>query len=150
MIFGEYEALYRQEIIDGVVMGYGVWRDGVEKPGVNFAGHYIVIRMSAGAPGLRMAIVDAITGTILYPPLSIDGIGVRNFDLPLYYQENSGAQNPFVKFRPDSRLMVITATAAGMPAPEDFYYELGRRGWKLLRRVERAPRPDTKNRRRPR
>ena len=141
VIFGEYEALYRQEIIDGVVMGYGVWRDGVEKPGVNFAGHYVVIRMSAGAPGLRMAIVDALTGTILYPPLSIHGIGVRNFDLPLLQRENSVARNPSIEFRADSRLMVITASVAGVRAPAEFYYELGRRGWKLVRRLDQAPRP---------
>ena len=82
-IAGEYEERYRQQIVDGVVRGDGVLRNGIEQPGVNFAGRYIVIQMSAGAPGLRMVIVDAITGKIIYPPISIQGVGGRSFDLPL-------------------------------------------------------------------
>ena len=57
-----------------------------------------MIQMSAGAPGLRMVIVDAITGKIIYPPISIHGVGARSFDLPLLLEDNSVARNPIVEF----------------------------------------------------
>ena len=140
VISGEYEERYHQQIVDGVVRGDGVLRDGIEQPGVNFAGRYIVIQMSAGAPGLRMVIVDAITGKIIYPPISIHGVGARSFDLPLLVEDNSVPRNPIVEFRPDSRLMVVSATLNGAPTPADFYYELDGRGWNLIRKVTRVPR----------
>jgi hypothetical protein len=60
-----------------------VLRDGKEQKGPNFAGSLIVIQWGCGAPCLRMAIVNARTGEVYSPPISINGVGVQSFDLPL-------------------------------------------------------------------
>jgi hypothetical protein len=66
---------YADQIRDGVDRGYGVFRDGKEQKGPNFAGNLIVIQWGCGAPCLRMAAVDARTGEVHYPPLSFEGVG---------------------------------------------------------------------------
>jgi hypothetical protein len=64
------ERLYSARIREGVSKGLGVMRDGIEKPGPNFAGHYIVVSWLCGLPCELNAIVDAVTGRIYGPPLS--------------------------------------------------------------------------------
>jgi len=57
---------------DGVEKGWGVYRDGKAqgKSGPKFAGNMIVVEWSSGAPGMEMAMVDAKTGEVYYPPIS--------------------------------------------------------------------------------
>jgi hypothetical protein len=57
------ERRYRTAIMEGVRKGYGVFEGAVEqeRPGPNFAGHYIVIQWGCGTDCLKMAVVDAKT-----------------------------------------------------------------------------------------
>ena len=123
-------------IRDGVEKGWGVFRDGKEQSSPNFAGNLIVIQWGCGAPCMRMAIVNATTGDVYSPPITFTGI-VENFDLPLLTRENAVSENPEIQFRPNSRLMIVTATPEQSQSHPSFtYYFLWDRGrWKLLRKV---------------
>jgi len=133
------QRLYRTRIREGVAKGAGVWRDGQEQPGPNFAGHYIIIEWYCGSPCAMNAVVDAITGKIYGPPMShgLDLPGIAPGD-PAPCARWGPA---IVKFRIDSRLMIVEASP---DLPEDkinyrhyFLWENNR--WKLLRRIPLAP-----------
>src|SRR6185312_10210357 len=127
---------YADRIRDGVEKGYGVFRDGKEKKGPNFAGDMIVVQWGCGSPCMRMALVDARTGDVYYPPISFDGTAASIFDLPLLIVGESVAQNPKVQFRLNSSLMIIQAT----PSPSEhppccaYYFVWRQNRWILLRR----------------
>ena len=131
------ERKYSQEITDGVQNGYGVFREGKEQKGANFAGSLIVIQWGCGAPCKRMVIVNATTGDIYYPPISFSGVGTKSFDLPLLMVGNSYPENPEVQFRLDSNLMIIKATPneAGLHPSYTYYFLWKKDRWILLRRV---------------
>jgi len=131
------EQNYGNQIRDGVEKGYGVFRDGKEQKGPNFAGNLIVIQWGCGAPCLRMAIVDARSGEVYYPPISINGVGARSFDLPLLMIGDSVPQNPEVQFRPASGLMTIKATPnqSGRHPSYTYYFLWRQNRWTLLRKV---------------
>ena len=129
---------YAAQLRDGVENGYGVFRDGKEQKGPNFAGNLIVIQWGCGAPCLRMAVVDARTGEVHYPPVSFEGVGKPSFDLPLLAPDQSVGQNPEVQFRLNSSLMVIRATPNSNQsghASYTFYFQWKANGWTLLRKV---------------
>lgn len=130
---------YADQIRDGVVNGYGVFRDGKEQKGPNFAGDLVVIQWGCGAPCLRMAVVDAGTGEVHYPPISFEGMGKPSFDLPLLAPDQSVGQNPEIRFRPNSSLMVIRATPnsnqPGSHPSYTFYFQWKQNGWTLVRKV---------------
>lgn len=128
---------YANEIREGVDNGYGVFRDGKEEKGPNFAGHLIVIQWACGSPCMRMAMVDARSGEVCYPPIAINGIGARSFDLPLLTFPGEVPQNPQVDFRLNSTLMVIRATPdRAWRHPAYTYYFLWQQNrWRLLRRT---------------
>jgi len=131
------EQSYAEQIRDGVEKGYGVFRDSKEQRGPNFAGNQIVIQWGCGAPCLRMAIVDARTGDVYYPPISINGVGARSFDLPLLMIGDSVPQNPEVQFRLNSSLMIINATPnqSGRQPSYTYYFLWRQNRWTLLRKV---------------
>jgi len=106
------ERRYRTRIRQGVEKGWGVLRDGKasDAPGPNFAGNMIVVQWGCGAPCMMMAMVDAQTGVVRYPPMSFEGVGVHNFGLPLLTVGLAVSRNPDVEFRLDSRLMIVKAT----------------------------------------
>jgi hypothetical protein len=97
---------YRTRIREGVEKGWGVFRDGKEQQGPNFAGKMIVVQWGCGAPCFMMAMVDAQTGDVFLPPLPVD----NTFALPLLTIGISPGGNPEVEFRQNSRLMIIDAT----------------------------------------
>lgn len=131
--------LYRTRIREGVEKGWGVYRDGKEQnaPGPNFSGDMFVVEWGAGAPGLMMAMVDARTGDVYYPPISHLGVGTANFGLPLLSVGWAVPRNPDVQFRVSSRLMIIRATPKQtLPSPSYTYYFLWKdHAWTLLRRL---------------
>ena len=133
---GDVNRSLGEVIRDGVQKGWGVFRDGKEQIGPNFAGNLIVIQWGCGAPCLRMAIVNARTGDVYYPPITFTG-AAESFDLPLLTLENSVSRNPDIQFRPNSKLMIIKATPVQSESHPSFtYYFLWNRDrWKLLRRV---------------
>jgi len=126
---------FGEVIRDGVQKGWYVFRDGKEQPGPNFAGNMIAILWPCGAPCLRMAIVNARTGGIYYPPITFFG-AVENFGLPLLTVGNSVSRNPEVEFRLNSNLMIIKATPVqSLSHPSFTYYFLWNRNrWTLLRK----------------
>ena len=128
---------YRTRIREGVTKGWGVIREGKEQPGPNFAGNMIVVKWGCGSPCLMMAMVDARTGAIYDPPIASNGVGARNFMLPLLTVGQSVSRQPGVMFRPDSRLMIVRATPQQTERhPSYTYYFLWQDNrWTLLRRV---------------
>src|SRR4051812_9789 len=104
------QRMYRTRIREGVSKGWGVFRDGKDQPGPNFAGHMIVVQWGCGAPCMMMAMVDARTGVVYSPPISADGIGTQSLAWPLLSLGLSVGRNPDIEFRLDSSLMVIRAT----------------------------------------
>jgi len=131
------DQIYVDQIRDGVENGYGVFRDGKEQKGPNFGGSLIVIQWGCGAPCIRMAIVDARSGDLHYPPISLDGVGARSFDLPLLTIHGFVPQNPEVQFRLNSKLMIIKATPSrsGRGPSYTFYFLWQGNRWSLLRKV---------------
>lgn len=91
---------------------------------------------------MRMAIVDARTGEVHYPPISFNGLHAGSFDLPLLTIGNSVPQNPEVQFRHDSSLMIIKATPSqsDQHASYTFYFLWRQNRWTLLRKVS-LPQP---------
>ena len=131
------EHSYADQIMGGVDSGYGVLRGGREQSGANFAGDMVVIQWGCGSPCIRMAMVDARSGEVHYPPISFSGIGARSFDLPLLTVGDSVPQNPEVQFRPNSRLMIVRATPGGPGPNRSYTYYFLWRGnrWTLVRKV---------------
>ena len=127
------ERRYRTRIREGVSKGWGVFRDGKEQPGPNFAGHYIVVSWGCGSPCAMIAVVDAETGIVYDPPLCW-GSCAQSFAIPLL--ELRVAE---VDYRLNSRLMVMKASpeqSNRLHAPCFAYYFLRQEnGWTLLRRM---------------
>jgi hypothetical protein len=127
---------FRSRIREGVRTGANVWRDGEERPGPNFAGHYIIVDWSFGSPGALRAMVDAESGRIYSLPLSK---GLRPPDLtrgdPRPCWQGWGPAS--VDFRRNSRLMIVAGN--GDPSKEQrnykyfFLWESDR--WMLLGKV---------------
>jgi len=130
---GATEKRFEREMVDGVVRGFGIFSGGVERPGPNFAGSMIVIQWPCGVPCMRMAMIDARTGEVYYPPISIAGAGGKSFDLPLLSFKDSVAMNPELEFLTDSNLMVIKATLG--QGPRAYCYAWQDRRWALVRTV---------------
>lgn len=126
--------MYAEEIRNGVDTAYND-KNLVQK-GPNFAGEYVVVKWGCGSPCLRMAIVNVRTGEIYYPPLTFEGSGPQNFDLPALTPKGSVSQNPEVRFRPDSNLMIVKATPSQRRIARSYtYYFLWKQGgWTLLRK----------------
>jgi hypothetical protein len=131
------QKMYRTRITEGVAKGWGVERDGKEQKGPNFAGDVIVIQWGCGSPCLMMALVNARTGEVSYPPISIEGIGRHTFALPLLIPPLAVSRNAEVEFRLNSRLMIVHATLAQTAdRPSYTYYFLWSDGrWTLLQKT---------------
>jgi hypothetical protein len=98
------ERMYRTRIREGAMKGWGVFRDGKEQPGPNFAGHYFVIQWGCGTACLMMVLADGLTGKIYYPPQAIGHAGNQRIGLPMY-----GFSPAEVEFRVASRLFKLRA-----------------------------------------
>jgi len=129
---------YRTRIREGVEKGWGVaingeWGTEQNRPGPNFAGHYVVIAWGCGAPCLMMAVCDLETRAVYNPPLSANGLA-----LPLLVFENSPGSDAEIEYRRDSKLMIIKATPRYWERSAKsyaFYFVLQNTQWKLLRRM---------------
>jgi hypothetical protein len=129
---------YRTRIREGVAKRAGVWRDGQEQPGINFAGHYIIIEWGCGSPCVMNAIVDAVTGKIYNPPISHD------LALP-----NTSPGDPMrclpspatLKFRLNSSLMIVDASPNLSNDKNNYthYFLWENNQWRLLRKVPLTP-----------
>lgn len=79
-----------------------------EKP--NFAGHYILATWGCGTDCTHIALIDARTGRIFHPPGATTNVAVNVHDALLEESDLWHATGA-VKFRPDSRLLILV----GMP-----------------------------------
>jgi hypothetical protein len=129
---------YRTRIREGVEKGWGARINGTgneqNRPGPNFAGHYVVIVWGCGAPCLMMAVCDVATGAVYNPPIS----ATHGLGSPLLVSENSVGRDADVEYRLDSRLMIVTATPHYWNRSAEsysFYFVLQDNHWKLIRRV---------------
>lgn len=125
------EQSFRTRIRNGVSTGEGVFREGKEQPGPNFAGHYIIEEWACGSPCLMMAIVDAVTGKVYNSPMT-QGLQRSWLD--------GGPWLPEVEFRRDSRLMIMTPEPALAKVPiYTHYFVWDDNQWNLIRRILCGP-----------
>ncbi len=79
-----------------------VLREGA-RAGPNFAGHYTIVTWGAGLATFSMAVVDARTGRVYFPPF--EEVGASSYGLPFIDKGNNPA------WRIDSKLFAFV----GMP-----------------------------------
>lgn len=122
------DRMYRTRIRQGVEKGWGVIREGKERPGVNFAGRFIVIEWGCGVPCVMMVMVDAPTGKIHHLPMAL------GITMPFF-----GLRSAEVNFRPTSRLLTIDAcpeqSEKADAACYTHYFVWEGEKWKLLQRM---------------
>jgi hypothetical protein len=109
-----------------------VLREGA-KSGPNFAGRYTIVTWGAGLGVYSMAVVDAKTGRIYFPPFQT--VGNTNYGLPYFDKGNNPA------FRLDSKLFAV----GGCPSNQDecssdkyglYLYAFDKGKFKLIRFVK--------------
>lgn len=96
------QRMFRTRIRNGALKGEGVV-DSISKrlltkPGINFAGKYVVIMWGCGSQCVMMATVDAKTGGVYPPPLSEKG----SLYVPL-----DNLSHMDIDFRPNSSLLAL-------------------------------------------
>jgi hypothetical protein len=127
--------MYRTRIRDGLTNPDGAFRGSeyVHSKGPNFAGHYFVLNWGCGTGCLMMVVVDALTGHVYPPPLSVGTAGNQKIGIP-----NLGAGWADFDYRPNSRLFMMKTCPedAGFTYPFSgtSYFVIGPNGWRLIRR----------------
>lgn len=109
-----------------------------QRPGPNFAGHYIIMEFGWGSPCILMAMVDAKTGQIYNSPMA-DGLQMSWLD--------GGPWLSGLEFRVDSNLMIMRP-CANDDAVYDHYFLWQNNRWKLIRKIKQAPVSDHASQRR--
>jgi hypothetical protein len=134
------QRMYRTRIREGATKGWGVFRDGKEQPGPNFAGHYLIIQWGCGTACLMMVVVDALTGRIYYLPLSVGELGNQRIGVPWF-----GYSPAELDFRVTSSLFTMNACPDQSTNPNascySYYYLWRNNEWSLLRRVRLNEKP---------
>jgi len=97
------------------------------RQGVNFAGHYSVVFWGCGTGCAQLAVVDAKTGRVYWPPIDY-------MDIPSPPED---AATPHPNFRADSKLLVLTRDRYdGRGGYTAYYYLFDKNRFRLLRRAE--------------
>jgi len=78
-------------------------REGAAE-GPNFAGHFTVVGWGCGTSCVQWAIVDAVTGTVYFPPDEIRSISTVHLDI---VKDEPESHFYGLRFRLDSRLLMI-------------------------------------------
>jgi hypothetical protein len=129
--------MYHTRISDGVAKPDGAFRgfEYVASKGPNFAGHYFVINWGCGSGCLMLVVVDALTGHVYPPPLSVGDAGNQKIGIP-----KLGTGWADFDYRPNSRLfMMKTCPADGgsaYPFSGTSYFTMEPEGWRLIRRFK--------------
>ncbi|HEY9403645.1 MAG TPA: hypothetical protein VIQ24_13355 [Pyrinomonadaceae bacterium] len=98
------------------------------RQGVNFAGHYTVVFWGCGTGCAQLAVVDAKTGRVYWPP-------VEYTDIPPEPSQADPAHHP--NFRPGSKLLVLTRSHYDARGSRTAYYYLfDKNRFRLLRQAE--------------
>lgn len=107
-------------------------REGA-RGGPNFAGRYTVVFWGCGTGCAEVAVVDAQTGRVYWPPR-------QYVDIP---GGDEGGNDPYGRgYRLDSRLLVLTRTNNDREASyAAYFYDFDGRGFRLVREalLNRAP-----------
>ena len=110
----------------------GRLREG-SRQGPNFAGHYTVVFWGCGTGCAQVAVVDAKTGRIYWPPLAYTDIP----DSPEESEDKAAFATRHRNFRPGSKLLVLTrARYDGRGGYTAYYYLFDKNRFRLLRRAE--------------
>lgn len=119
------ERRYTAVLQNAVAKGYGVVRGGSEeeRPGINFAGRYLLVQWSCGVACREAAIIDAIDGTVLRLP-SVSGRQSLDFRVPTFTATTDLRD---LRFRADSTLLGIP-NQAGTTS----FFLLKGHAWKAL------------------
>jgi hypothetical protein len=105
------------------------------RQGANFAGHYTVVFWGCGTGCAQLAVVDAKTGRVYWPPIDY-------VDIPVSPED---AATPHPNFRPDSKLLVLTRSHYdGRGGRTAYYYLFDKNRFRLLRRAEERD-PDSES-----
>jgi len=107
-----------------------VLREGAKR-GPNFAGHYTIVTWGAGLATFSMAVVDAKTGRVYFPPF--EEVGASSYGVPDLDKGNNPA------WRIDSKLFAFD----GMPDWDErkgdglYLYTFNRGRFRLIRFIKR-------------
>jgi len=97
------------------------------RAGVNFAGHYTVVSWGCGTGCAQVAVVDAKTGRVYWPPLEYTDIPGSSETDPARHRN----------FRADSKLLVLTRDRYdGRGSYTAYYYLFDKNRFRLLRQAE--------------
>jgi hypothetical protein len=109
----------------------------------NFAGHFVILRWSCGTACLEMAIVDAISGNIYFPPITDEGIGVQSYFLPFLTYPEGGTTGPVIRFKTNSRLLIIQCNYKNEWKGYTYYFLWQQNKWNLLlkERLQKGAQP---------
>jgi hypothetical protein len=137
--FGDYpvKEIYRGRVAPVILEGKRarMFRSRLRedaRAGTNFAGHYTVVFWGCGTGCAQLAVVDALTGRVYWPPLAYTDIPVA--------PEDAAAPHP--NFRPDSKLLVLTRSHYdGRGGRTAYYYLFDNKRFRLLRRAEERDDP---------
>jgi hypothetical protein len=138
--FGDYPAgeIYSGRIAPVLLetkrarMFRGRLREGARQ-GPNFAGHYTVVFWGCGAGCAQVAVVDARTGKVYWPPLDYADIP----DSPQEGEDQAAFAAQHRNFRPDSKLLVLTRDRYdGRGGYTAYYYLFDKNRFRLLRQAE--------------
>lgn len=88
--------------------------------GPNFAGHYTIIPIGCGAATVCVAIADAATGHVYFPP------ELRSAEALLV--DTGGVEVETLNFRPDSRLLIVAGSPNEQPRRAGISYYVWRSG----------------------
>jgi len=120
------------EILDwAITKGYNVVDGGTEheRPGVNFAGRYVLVQWGCGTNCMRAALIDGRSGAVLHLPL-LPGEPDGGFVIP-----TGSADLRALEFRWNSTLLGIPHIADGLT----YYYTLERGRWRFLQKEPTPP-----------
>lgn len=92
--------------------------------GPNFAGHYTVVRWGCGSGCIEMAVVDARTGVIYWPPFSNVVVGM------------SGTVEDNPSFNIASKLMVVRGALNEQDNDGVYYYVFDKNRFRLVKYVK--------------
>ncbi|MDQ1612716.1 MAG: hypothetical protein QOG00_2647 [Pyrinomonadaceae bacterium] len=111
------------------------------RAGVNFAGHYTAVFWGCGTGCAQVAVVDARTGRVYWPPLEYTDIP----NSPEESEDKAAFAAQHRNFRPDSKLLVLTRNHYdGQGSYTAYYYLFDRNRFRLLRQAEERF-PDTES-----
>ncbi|HEV2800427.1 MAG TPA: hypothetical protein VGW12_08020 [Pyrinomonadaceae bacterium] len=111
------------------------------RAGVNFAGHYTVVFWGCGTGCAQLAVVDARTGSVYWPPLEYTDIPER----PEEGEDVAAFAARHRNFRPDSKLLILTRNHYdGRGSYTAYYYLFDKNRFRLLRQAEERH-PDAEN-----